>query len=282
MHTSSIVPFLRRYRSASVSAFLCVALALGGVAGARAANRPAATYWSGRAGGYGWRFTTSDITATGKKPRLSLQRKLIGKARGELEGYTAYRITVEPLSLVGSLLCYRRDDYWEGGAHPSGAIGYDHVDAARPERTLLLTDLFPDAAVRDALWNDSIVRKTLAGAGVKTRPATSKALVTRLAMKRFTEKEGGDEIEYIFPQALLSQFAFHHLEGNKVAVRLCIPWGAEIFRFRSTELGILLPIPARLRPSLQAAAAGRAGFLTRGAKARFRERDTVLFDAEEK
>ena len=204
----------------------------------------------------------------------------MGKAEGELEGYTAYRISVEPMSLVGSLLCYRRDDYWEGGAHPSGAIGYDHVDAARPGKTLKLTDLFPDATVRDALWNDKIVRKVLTDAGVTTKPATSKALAEKLKFKTFSDKEG--EIEYGFNPDLLSEFSFHHLEGDKVAVRLCVPWGAEVYRFQYTEIGLLLPIPARLRAPLRAAAAGRSGFLGREAKRRFKDRETSLFDTEEK
>lgn len=275
MYRPSRSPLPQRFGTFAV---LGIVLALTGIAGAKAAARPV-TYWSGRSGGYSWRFTTQDVTAAGRRPSLSLRRKLVGKAFGELDGYSAYRISVEPLSLVGSLLCYRRDDYWDGGAHPSGAVGFDHVDAARPTRKLRLTDLFPDAAVRDALWNDKIVRRALANTGLKTKPATAAKLVERLAFQRYADKE---EVEYTFTKDLLSQFAFHHLEGNRVAVRLCMPWGAEIYRFRSTELGILLPIPARLRQPLQAAAAGRSGFLTREARRRWKDRDTTLFDTEEK
>lgn len=253
---------------------------LAGACGALAAPG-ARSLWSGASGGFDWRVSATDITGarsgSGRGP-VSLKRRLgiAGKGkRGnpDLEGLSVYEVKVRPLSLVGSLLCYRRDDYWEGGAHPSGDLSYASVDLADPKRTVRLTDLFPDPDVTEALWNDPVVRKALKDAGVTTRPATAAALVKRLEGRTF----GGDEgFQYGFPREMLSGFGFHHLEGDQVAVRIGIPWGAEIFRFQGTELGILLPIPSKLREPLRRAAAGQEGFLARSLPRALRGREITL------
>jgi hypothetical protein len=246
-------------------------------AGTAAPKKPAtsATFWSGRSGGFTWSFTGKDVRATGNGGSLSLRQVLF--PTGDPAGTGHSESKVSPLSLVGSLISYRRDDYWDGGAHPSGWISYRTVDAARPKRELKrelkLTDLFPDRVVRDALWNDKIVRKALQSGGLKSPPATTRALVAALSDKTF----GGDEgMTYGFSERFENGFSFHHLEGDQVAVRLCCAWGTEVYRFSSTEIGILLPAPPGLLAPLRLAAAGREGFLSREAKKRFKERASVL------
>jgi hypothetical protein len=250
------------------------------VVAAAAAQGPAskaAVIWTGPSGGYRWTWSPTDVTAHkgAARPSLSLRRALAPQD-DRLEGLTVYQCAVRPLSVVGSLLSYRRDDYWEGGAHPSGSISYSTVDAARPGRPLRLTDLFPDAAVRKALWNDPVVRRALSGAGVRREPQTAAALVAALEGKNFG---GEDGFKYSFPGDLLTQFAFHHLEGDRVAVRLNVPWGAEIYRFQSTQIGLLLPVPSSLKAPLQRAATGREGFLMREARRRFGEKQAEVFEA---
>lgn len=239
-------------------------------------------FWRGTSGGYRWEWSARDITAapSGGGARFSLKRHLFPRPpSGELEGLTFLGVTAQPKSVVGPYLSYREDRYWEGGAHPSGSIGYHVVDVRSPRREVRLTDLFPQAAVRDALWSDPVVRKALAGGGVRTRPATAAALVKALELKSF----GGDEgMTYQFMPNFLSQFAFHHLEGDRVAVRLNVPWSAEIYRFQSTEIGILLPIPPGLRGPLRRAAAGREGFLARNAARQFGDKSTTLLEAGRK
>jgi hypothetical protein len=66
---------------------------------------------------------------------------------------------------------------------------------------------------------------------------------------------------YYLPDDFLRHFAFHHVEGNKVAVRIGLSHGAEVWRGHLTQMGLLLPIPARLSRPLEAAAKGREGFL---------------------
>lgn len=231
-------------------------------------------YWTGSSGGYRWRFTSRDITASKAGAPFSLARRMYPRPP-DMEGLTAYANNVTPLSLVGSRISFRQDVYWEGGAHPSGAITYTTVDVSRPARPVRVTELFPDAAVRDALWADPVVRRTLAKAGTTRKPATAAALVKALEMKSFG---GEDDGKYQFSPDLLSRFCFHHLEGNRVAVRLNVSWGYEINRFQSTEIGLLLPIPASLRGPLQRAAAQREGFLARSVRKRFENQPVTLVE----
>jgi hypothetical protein len=66
---------------------------------------------------------------------------------------------------------------------------------------------------------------------------------------------------YVFPANLLENFAFHHVENGRVAVRFLLPHGAEIYRFRNTQIGILLPIPDRLKAAFAQASGPKNGTL---------------------
>jgi hypothetical protein len=187
--------------------------------------------------------------------------------------------SIKPLSIVGGIACYERDYYWEGGAHPSGSIDYVVLDAAKRDRRMSLPDLFDDTDILNALMADKIIRETLKRNNVTDTPKTSDELVKLLSGKTF----GGDnDMRYGFEPDLLSRFAFHHIEGNRVAVRINVSWASEIYRFTSTQIGILLPIPARLRNSLEAASTGKSGFLMRSSKKLSRGTQTVLFSIKGK
>ena len=102
-------------------------------------------------------------------------------------------------------------------------------------------------------------RKSLAAAG-KPAPKTSAELLALLA-------DNSNECDYRFEGATLTHFAFHHLEKGKVAVRVGLPYGCEAARGKLTQLGFLLPIPAKLQEALTAAAAQKSGFLMKDEKA---------------
>ena len=242
------------------------------------------TLWKAASAGYRWDGTAKDIRVVsdlGGNNALFLAHLLFPKASkagpDDDDGYTVYKCTVRPLSLVGSLLSYRRDAYWEGGAHPSGAIGFDVLDAAHPKKAPVLTDLFPDAEVRAALLADSIIKGIIKREKISP-PNTSAALVEALKLKYFGDKE--DDSRFMIPGDLLSQYAFHHLEGGKVAVRLNCPWGSEINRFQSTQLGLMLKVPAQLRAPLERAASGKEGYLMREATRQFRNAESILYSKE--
>src|SRR5690348_1704955 len=73
--------------------------------------------WGGTSGGFNWRWTNSDVTAVragNARPALSV--KSAETKDFDPEGYDYLKCSVRPLSLVGSIVSYRRDLYWEGGA----------------------------------------------------------------------------------------------------------------------------------------------------------------------
>ncbi len=223
---------------------------------------------------------TRDVTAQvpGRRTGFSV-KQLLTPGKDETSEMDTLEIKAKPLSLVGSVLSLRRDDYWDGGAHPSGAIEYYALDPTRLRARLTLTDLFPDRDVVRALWADPIVRRSLTKAGVQSPPATAAALERKLEDQSFGGEEGS---KYGYGKDFLKGFSFHHLEGDRVAVRLCVSWYTEIYRFNSTEIGILLPIPARLRAAFQSAAAGREGFLTRSLPPALKGKEAFLINISRK
>ena len=210
----------------------------------------------------------------GQAPVFSAARQI--RKEMDPDGFDSLECSARPLSLVGSLLTYRQDDYWTGGAHPSGNVAYRVVDAAAPGRQVSLTDLFDSKDILVALLADKLV--THVREREKLPPVdTAEALVKQLA----NQEVGGEaDDSYAFPAGMLQEFAFHHVEGQKVAVRLCLPWGGEIHRFHSSEIGLLLPIPARLREPLRKASDGSAGFLMLNGKKLFGERSATLLSYE--
>lgn len=221
-----------------------------------------ATFWTTRAAGVTYRWTDQDLTATVErraKPVYSVVRALkkeFGKPEAD-SVFTYYEVNFLPLAVVGSLLSYERDDYWDGGAHPSGNESFVTVDVRNPAKPLKLTDLFEAGQIRQALLSDPIVQHVLTREKIAP-PPTLDGLVKALANKEFGGEGDG---MYSFPEAMLSDFAFHHVEQGKVAVRLLLPHGSEIFRFHHTQLGLLLPMPAAQKAAFQRAASGEAGML---------------------
>lgn len=245
-------------------------------------NTSKSVYWTSRSGGYIYRWTGQDLTATNastKKTVFSVVQALkkeFGNPTPDdadtIDARDHYEVSFLPLSVVGSLLSYERDDYWDGGAHPSGNESFVTVDMRKPTRPVRLTDLFPPEQIRQALLNDSIVRRVLKREKI-TPPATLDGLVKALANKYF----GGDEdYMYSFPEGMLESFAFHHVENDKVAVRFLMPHGGEVYRFQNTQLGILLPIPARLKPALTKAAANKSGALMQSLRRTTKDRSSSL------
>ena len=143
------------------------------------------------------------------------------------------------LSLVGPVLSLQEEDYCDcGGAHPTAGKQFRTIDL-NSGRPALITSMFQLESVFQALRADAVVKKALA-AGPK--PATLEALVKSLAMKTVTV----GECDYYFPEELLSRFAFYDVKGDRVAVRFSLSHASEICRGQMTQIGVELPIPARL------------------------------------
>jgi hypothetical protein len=245
-----------------------------------------AQIWRGRSGGHDVVWTAGDVAAT----RVRSGARVLSLAKlGEAEwGATSegddpgmapnememrYRV----LSVVGPVVSLERFWYCDcRGAHPISSRGFVTYDLSRSTpaeaRPARATDYVPEASLLAALLRDRVIQAALDSAGVRTRPATLRALLSSIENQPV---EVG-ECTYSTGSEFLSSFAFHHLENGRVALRFSLSHHVEICRGSYTQLGVLVPIPPRLRADLAAAGARRAGFLMKDARAVAAGRETIL------
>jgi hypothetical protein len=169
------------------------------------------------------------------------------------EAGAGYRV----LSIVGARVSFEHRFWGDcGGAHPQDVTTWTAVDASRGSQPVSLASLFPEDGILQALLADRLVKQALQGERV---PESLDALLKAVAWKR-----GGADPEgcaYSFGDDLLQHFAFHHVEGGQVAVRMGLSHGCEVMRGNLTQIGILLPIPAGLEADVASAASREHGFL---------------------
>ena len=263
-------------------------------------SKPEELIWAGQSGGFAILWTSADIQARplkdpdrivfsavslakqGLKNFLPLVKEIIqeGKTLGK-KWDCLYEREFTLLSIVGSLLSFRDIEFRscpQAEAHPSLYIRFTTVDLSRPEATsyaapasddpfLLdinksgkvtkLTDIFPGQKVLQALLADPIINEQLT---LMKPPQTPEELFQVLKGDMYTAFLEINEILYELPQDFLSRFAFHHVKGNQVAIRLGISsMGAA--RSLQAHIGLLLPIPMALKRDLEMAKSGKAGFL---------------------
>ncbi len=223
---------------------------------------PSATapIWSGESGGVRIEWTANGIfLAAAEGGKVDLFDR--SKSEPGCDGEQSDRL----LSVVGSLVSYEEfvGTTCEQAAHPSAVTLYVAVDAGHRDKKPSLTDFFADADLVRALSADPLVRRHLP----KNPPHTSGAFV-----KALTESQ--TECEYAFDPDMLSRFAFHHVEGGQVSVRIGLSHGCELARGKLTQLGILLPVPAKLKDALERASTRAEGFLMRDAQAIGRGKQT--------
>ncbi len=248
--------------------------------------------WSGMSGGFGIQWTKDDLFV---QSASELERTWAPLAKAGFDEFAAdmnrvirtegggtnncdYQRDFEVLSIVGALVSFQDDEYSDcGGAHPSTYLRFTMIDLSRPSGVLYgrgenamdadltsgkvvkLTDYFSEQDILRALLADRIIKQVLADAGVSAPPESLAALPELFAKNDYVLK--GTELE-LRPD-FLSRFAFHHIEGDKVVVRLNLPSIA--FAYRSQQIGLLLPIPPALQQALALAVTRREGFLMREA-----------------
>jgi hypothetical protein len=175
--------------------------------------------------------------------------------------------TFEVLSVVGTLVAIRESSgsYTPGAAHPTR---YDvlHVrDLARKDGSPSLLDYFSDKQLVHALKADPWIRRFANPEGGFAGAATLSDLVDALDVQYAQEQgeEGDCTFDVSFSTELVHQFFFHHVARDKVAVRIAIGPGSEWCNRLGggQQVGLLLPIPERLREHLLKADRGEAGFL---------------------
>lgn len=263
--------------------------ALAGVAGAESrpeGGSPAApqeqqkaqAIWTGKSGGFAIRWTDSDIQVHPLKSpnrvvfsarslaqqefaRIKASEKKYGLKERYCEIVASYGI----FSVVGSILSLFEggDVYCEETAHPSHTSRYIAIDLKKPggftKKRVKLTDYFPEEAIYQALLADPRVRKALARREPRL-PQSPRSLGELYASFKDMPLDDG-ESSYELPKDFLTRFAFHHLEGDKVAVRLALPFLGQVNAGLNLELDLLLPVPESLKESLALAASGKEGFL---------------------
>jgi hypothetical protein len=208
-------------------------------------------YWQGTSAGHTIRWTNRDLTFA---PGGFSLRKASIQEHTELDAGCNADHSAALLSVVGSIVSRRegRGGYCPGAAHPYAVQNMEAVDLAKGGKPASLERYFPAGQILSALLADRIIQKALQG---ESRPKTLPALIGAL------EGKMGPECAYGFSSDMLSRYAFHHVKGNQVAVRIGLSHGCEANRGGLTQLGLYLPIPAALAAPLKAAASGKQGFL---------------------
>lgn len=257
------------------------------------------TVWTGESGGFTLTWTSRDLTARSGKETTSLWSTLAKKGFEDYEAEMKkdtdsptgcpYERTFRLLSVVGPIVSFEDQLYAScGGAHPSverrftavdlsrsGALAYGgapsgepmDVAAAHRGRVAVLTDYFDERDVLEALRSDRLIRLAL-----RNVPKTL-ADIPRLVGP---EGIAVGECTYSVRDDFLTRFTFDHVEGDKVAVRLGLPPNVGACRTMHTQLGLLLPLPDKLKAALEAAQAGKQGFLLAEQKKRFGKAETKL------
>lgn len=186
---------------------------------------------------------------------------------GESTSYES--VTFEVLSIVGPLLSYREasDGYTAGAAHPTRYEIVSVRDLARPDVSVQLLDLFPEKQLVAALKADRWVRKFANPEGGFQRASSLAELVGALdsswAQENATDEDHDCSVDVSFDDSFGRMFYFHHVEKDRLAVRILVPPGSEWCNRANgpQEIGVLLPIPDALRAHVGKAQRGEAGFL---------------------
>jgi len=146
------------------------------------------------------------------------------------------------------------------------------VDIRKPGPIVKLTDYFSDQDVLQALLADPVIKKAIASLKNSRIPQSAEELPKLFADDDYALGDADFELRPDY----LTRFVFHHLEGDKVAVRLGLPPGAGYNSAEHMQIGLLLPIPPSLRPSLELAAAQKQGFLMADAPKLFQKQSTTF------
>lgn len=229
-----------------------IMLALTGPAAARETM-----IWSGHTDGYDIRLSSANMTfgrVGEQKPFYSARLRFLNELGPTKPGIESHEISWQLLSVVGPIVSFEQSGggYIKGTAHPYAYREYHAVDLRRKGLRARLTDYFPPEAIHQALMGDRLVQKALAG---KPRPRTLEGLLKAL------DGYVSDDCTYAFSDDMLKSFAFHHLKGDQVAVRIGLTHGCEAARGSLTILGAYMPIPPKLAGAFADAHRRREGFL---------------------
>lgn len=230
-------------RRFAMAALMLVALA------APLTAEAARTVWRADSAGVRYELTADSLVAqpmegpavavTGYYRREAAQRV---KETLEFAHGVAVEYALQPLAVAGPYLSMAVDEY----IAPYPALGPNIARRFATFRVgpglerIKLLALFPERDVVKALLADGLVKRHLRRGPA---PTTVAALTARL-------DEPGGPYTFSGTPAWVDSFAFHHVKGDRVAVRIALPGGNAVHRTQRTELGIYLPLPRALRATL--------------------------------
>ena len=165
-----------------------------------------------------------------------------------------------PAAVVGDLVSYE----FESGFFCDTASGewrYATLDVARPKAFLDLRDFFDDDQILRAFLTDpqlaSDIQKSIAEKKLDAVPTTLESLSSFLTKFDYQIYDGNS----FFEADYLTRFAFHHLEGEAICIRVSATSTSTAGRANHQYAEIFLPVPNKLRDVLQKADTGSEGFL---------------------
>jgi hypothetical protein len=182
------------------------------------------------------------------------------------------------LSMIGPIMSYedRRQGSCTDSAHPYGETRMMAINLKKGGLPAKLTDIFFPEDIYKALINDKVVQKALDQIG--SQPADLDQMLRAFGDGVDVTIEGTSHSEplcFNISRDLLSHFAFHHIDKEKVWIRIGLP-GTPVCRYALTELGITLPLPQVLEEEMEAADQNKAGMLMKDSESRAKSIHTVV------
>ncbi|MEN9354481.1 MAG: hypothetical protein RL318_1806 [Fibrobacterota bacterium] len=186
-----------------------------------------------------WVFVRTDSSLSVQASGTVIAMESGGATKDDPEPGCESNEVVVPRSLVGGIASWRSSSsgYCEGAAHP-WAFSSFRTKILATDSSADLRRIFAESDLLAALRRDGVVKK------LSPTPPTS-----------LTDIENLNDSTCImgFGSGMWTSFAFHHLQGDSVAVRIGLSHGCEVARGSFTQLGILLPVPPAWKEALRAA-----------------------------
>lgn len=227
------------------------------------------TRWEGQSGGVNIHWTDTDITATSSTGKhlfsatalvqQDFEADFIAGISSDEDTDCEYERSIRLLSIVDTVASFKDVTFYfcEGMPHSSVETQFIARDLARSGQVVKLTDFFAESDILKALLADPLIKKALKQSDSQKSPTTLTEFYDILEWSDIEIKDCGFRLSNDF----LSQFAFHHLKRNQVAVRLNLVSIAPACRAFEAQLGFYLPIPTTLKTAFKQARQNQMGFL---------------------
>lgn len=271
-----------RLRGLQRSAIVAMCVVIASVVASSA--RAQAVIWRGTSAGFAITWSDRDISVARAGRVVFSARRMADREWAEMQGdhdedvpVREYEQRFRLLSVVGAIISLEEATYCDcGGAHPISWTRYVSYDlsrstVARPH-AIPATEVVAEADLLRALAADRLIRQAMDSAHVRTFPSL-RALTQALEAQPIAS---GDDCIYSVGEEFPTAFAFHHLEGGRVAMRFSLGHYVEVCRGMMIQVGVLVPVPAQRAAAFAAADRRQAGVLTKDLAVIAGDRRTVV------